>query len=238
MLGRAAAVGVDTVVAVSVDLASAHATVRLADRTWPARVIPAVGVHPVQPHLFPSEDAWRQLAHLAEQDVVGAIGECGVDDASPTEPRIQLATLERLGGLAARLDRPLLLHMRGTALIEAALDAIATARCRGVVHYFVGDAALAARYLARGLLIAVGKPVTRPENATLRDAIAGIPIDRLLLETDTYPVAGRTTEPADTRLVAGAIAELRGITVEEVAGATSDNLERLLGRQGSPNRAS
>jgi TatD DNase family protein len=55
-----------------------------------------------------------------------------------------------------------------------------------------------------------------------------VPLDRLLLETDTYPLPGRTTEPSDLRLVADAVAELKGLSPEQVAAATTANLERLL----------
>ena len=100
---------------------------------------------------------------------------------------------------------------------------------RSAIHYFVGGPDLANRYLAAGLWLSVGKPVARVEHAGLRAAIREAPLDRLLVETDTYPIPGRTTEPADVRLVALAVATLKGLSLERVAAATTANFARLVG---------
>jgi TatD DNase family protein len=233
MLERAAAAGVGTVVAVSVDRDSAERTVGLAHRR--VRVVPAVGLHPAR-LTGPVDDAvWAALVALAGDWRVGAIGECGVDADGPADAAAQLAALGRQAALAAARRRPLLLHLRGSdELVDRALATVAGEGARAVVHYFVGGAALAERYLAAGLAIAVGKPVTRAENAGLRAAVAAIPLERLLLETDTYPLPGRTTEPADVRTVAEAVAALKGLSPDEVARATGANLERLLGEPAAP----
>jgi len=97
-----------------------------------------------------------------------------------------------------------------------------------VLHYFVGEAELARRALDLGLFLSVGKPVTRVENEHLRRAVATVPLDRLLLETDSYPLPGRTTEPADVGLVAMAVARLLGRPVETIAEVTTANLLRML----------
>jgi TatD DNase family protein len=228
MLERAWRAGVGTVVAVSVDLESARRTVGLTHAL--VRVVPAVGLHPARLGGPVDDAAWAALAEVAGDGRVGAIGECGVDADGPAEAVDQIGCLARHAALAAARDRPLLLHLRGPdALIAPALAVVGEAGARGVVHYFVGGPELAERYLAAGLEIAVGKPVTRAENGALRAAVATIPLDRLLLETDTYPMAGRTTEPADVRLVAGAVAGLKSLAVEEVARVTGENLERLIG---------
>ncbi|HEV8633917.1 MAG TPA: TatD family hydrolase [Chloroflexota bacterium] len=230
MLARAFRAGVGTIVAVSVDLASAERTIKLAGRY--ASVVAAVGLHPAQLEAIPFEERWLALERLAEAPEVEAIGECGVDETeAKTTGMVQLAVFARHCRLAVRLGKPLLLHLVGEALIPAALGTLAATGVpaeRAVVHYFAGDAAVAQRYLEAGLLISVGKPVTRPENAALREAVRAVPLDRLLLETDTYPLPGRTTEPSDLRLVADAVAELKGLSPEQVAAATTANLERLL----------
>jgi TatD DNase family protein len=225
MLNRAAAAGVGTVVAVSVDLESAVRTVGLAHPR--VRIVPAVGLHPAR-LAGPVDDAlWAEVVEVARDGRVGAIGECGVDSEGVADAATQLASLAHHAALAAAGDLPLLLHLRGPDdLIERALAIVADEGARGLVHYFVGGAGLAERYLDAGLSISVGKPVTRV--AALRAVVAGIPLERLLLETDTYPIEGRTTEPRDVRAVAAAVAELNGMSVDEVARATSSNLERLL----------
>ena len=230
MLSRAFQAGVGTIVAVSVDLASAHRTIALAGRY--ASVVAAVGLHPSQLEAMPLEEPWLALERLAQAPEVEAIGECGVDETeAKTTGMVQLAVFARHCRLAVRLGKPLLLHLVGEALIPAALGTLAAAGVpprRAVVHYFVGDAADARRYLEAGLLLSVGKPVTRPPNAALREAVRAIPLDHLLLETDTYPLPDRTTQPADLPLVARAVADLKGLPPERVAEATTANLERLL----------
>jgi TatD DNase family protein len=229
MLDRAADAGVTTVVAVSVDLESAARTLTL--RHPRVRIVPAVGLHPGRIK-GPVEDAeWAVLAELARRPDVGAIGECGLDPEGPADATIQLEALERHAALAAARRLPLLLHLRGpAALMGRALAIVADECARGVVHYFVGDRELAERYLAAGLSIALGKPVTRADQTSLREAVRDvIPLNRLLLETDTYPMPDRVTEPADVRLVANALAELKGLPLETVATATTANLEQLLG---------
>jgi len=230
MLDRAAEAGVECVVGVSVDLPSARRTLELAGR-FQTQVCAAVGLHPGHLTAMPDDATWAALEQLAEHPMVRAIGECGVEgvDGKASE-LVQLAALTRQARIARELGLPLLLHLRGDELIGPALGAVASAGVaeRSVAHYFVGDHQLADRYLEAGLLIALGKPVTRVENTALRQAVAAIPLSRLLLETDTYPLPGRTTEPRDVRLVAEAIAELKGLAVEEVAQATGENLARLL----------
>ena len=98
---------------------------------------------------------------------------------------------------------------------------------RAVVHYFVGDATLAERYLELGCSISVGKPVTRAAEAALRAAATRLPLERLLLETDTYPLPGRATEPRDVSLVCATIAALRDLTPHQVAASTTENFLRL-----------
>jgi TatD DNase family protein len=227
MLARAEVVGVRRIVAVSVDVESARRTAALADRH--NGVSAAVGLHPAHTQGMPSDAEWAELERLAEEPAVAAIGECGVDPGGQISGLAQLAVLARHCRLAARLDKPLLLHLVGDELIGPALGTLAAAGIppgRAVAHYFQGNAFEAHRLLDAGLLLSVGKPITRLPH--LRDAVREVPLDALLLETDTYPLPGRTTEPADVRLVAEAIAEVKQLPIETVADATSANLERLL----------
>lgn len=233
MLDRAGLAGVEAVVAVSVDLASAGRTVAIARaRAVAPRVIAAVGFHPVYLRALPTDADLRALEDLAREPVVGFVGEIGVDTVDARLPwSDQVDLLRAQLALARRVQKPVNLHLRGG--IEpalAGLESEGSAAIGGVFHYFVGDEDLARRILDCGLRLSVGKPVTRSENVGLRRAIRQIPLDRLLLETDTYPLPGRTTEPADVRHVAQAVADLKGLPVEEVAAATSENVRRL--RQG------
>ena len=225
MLGRAASAGVRRVVAVSVDAESGRRTLALAERH--AGVSAAVGLHPAELRGMPSDDAWAEWEGLAER--AEAVGECGVDAGGAASGMLQLAVLARQCRVAARLGKAVLLHLVGEELVGPALGVLASTGVlpgRAVAHYFQGDQFEAQRLLEAGVLISVGKPVTRV--AHLREAVREVPLGWLLLETDTYPLPGRTTEPADVRLVAEAVAEVKGMSVQEVAEATSATLERLL----------
>lgn len=236
LLERARAAGVVRIVGVPLDLATSEQTIDLA-RAHP-EVVAAVGIHPARLDETFGPAALDRLARLAEDPRVGLIGEIGLDTVEAALPvERQLGAFEDVLRLARRLGRPVILHLYGSTAYDQALE---TLRRIGlpwpgaIVHYFAGDPALATRLLDQGLMISVGKPVTRPDRVCLRAAIRQVPLDRLLVETDAYPLPGRKTEPADVRLVVEAIAQLIGQPPERVAERTTENLERLLdaGRSG------
>jgi len=133
---------------------------------------------------------------------------------------------------------PLILHQQGQSAelhCQAILQKMRQKRGQAarlgipvIVHYFVGDLPGATRWLDLGCALSVGKPITRPENAALREAVAAIPLERLLLETDTYPLPGRTTEPAHLLQIAQAVADLKHLPIETIAEQTTVNFCRLL----------
>ena len=232
IVARARARDVHLLVAVSIDLASSRRSIDLAAQF--VGVVAAVGFHPswLTAPLTPADLA--ALEQLARHPSVGFIGEIGLDGVeAKLSVEDQRQAFRAQLDLADRLSLPVNLHIRDAfpaAIAELAARGLPSAGA--VVHYFVGDPALAGRLLDLGLYLSVGKPVIRPENAALRAAIRGIPLDRLLLETDAYPLPGRTTEPADIGDIAREVAHLRGCSLEEVARATTDNLRRLLGARG------
>jgi TatD DNase family protein len=229
LVRQAAAAGVERIVAVSVDLLSARATIELARRE--PLVVAAVGFHPSRLTTVPSAAEMAELAALAEEPVVGFIGEIGLDAVERrADLDVQLATLRMELDIARAVHKPVNFHVQGAFdLLLTLFEPNGLPTPGTVVHYFVGDAALADRLLRHGVYLSVGKPVTRPANADLREALRRVPLDRLLLETDSYPLPGRTTEPRDVRQVADAVAQLKGVALEDVAAATSANLAHLLG---------
>jgi TatD DNase family protein len=226
MLTRARRGGVRHFLAVGGDLASSARAVGLAARR--RGVLAAVGVHPTRVGGLDLPRAMAELRRLARQPGVAAIGEVGLDDSRPESPGEQEAFFSACLELAAELDLALALHLvgaheRGRTLLRSAPAG------RRVVHYFQGDWSLAESYLELGCCISVGKPVTRSEHLLLREAVRQVPLDRLLLETDTYPLPGRTTEPRDVMLICQAVAELKKLSFDAVAEATTDNYLRLFG---------
>jgi TatD DNase family protein len=229
MVSWAAAAGVRELLTIGTNLATSRAGLRLA-RRYPS-VRAAVGIHPTQlgGPASAGDAALQQLRGLLTAGATdprmirpAALGEVGLDDGAPDLPA-QARFLAAVLVLAAEFSLPLVLHvMGGPATHEAAVQLVQQQPgVRVVAHYFVGGPDLARHYLAAGCWLSVGRPVTRHSEAAVRAAVPTIPPDRLLLETDTYPLPGRSTEPRDVTTVCAAVAELRGEQYAEVAQATT-----------------
>lgn len=230
VLGRAAAAGVGWVVCAGVDLPSSERAVALAQR-FPG-LLAAVGLHPT--HLRGGEGVaeLRALAALARGRRVVALSEVGLDGVEARAPLgVQRRIFTDLLRLAADADLPVIYHDRAAGDDALALLVAAGLAARAVHHYFVGGPAEAMAALAAGVCLSLGKPLAKAGAAydPLREVARSAPLDRLLLETDTYPLPGRTTEPADARQVAGALAALRGRAFADVAAATTATFARLVG---------
>jgi TatD DNase family protein len=213
-------------------LTSSRAAVRLAERH--RAIWATVGAHPHGARHV-AEATVRAFAELADRPVVVGIGEIGLDYYRDLSPRdVQREVFRRLLELAAEHRLPVVLHNReSTDDLLAILRAAGSAH-RGVLHSFLGDAALARTFLDLGLHLGIGGPITFPKNGALRDAVGQIPLERLLLETDCpyltpVPYRGRRNEPMYVRCVAETIAQLKGVSVDEVAERTTDNAVRLFG---------
>ena len=227
MLARARDAGVHHFLSVGVDAGSSFGSIELAQRE--SDVLAAVGVHPTRVGATTSVGYMRELA---QQPRVAAIGEVGLDDSMGAEHLPdQIAFLGACLKLAAELDKAVVLHVIG-AHRQAAHILSGYRAVRTVVHYFQGDGDLAWMYLGLGCHISVGKPVTRPDRVELRKAVRGIPLDRLLLETDTYPLPGRTTEPRDVVEICQAVADLHEVSFEAVAEVTKAHYVRLFAPEG------
>ncbi len=236
VLDRAAAVGVAGVVLVGIDFASSDAAVGLAGTD--SRVRAAVGLHP---HFA---DRWdgvgaRRLRRLAELPEVVAVGECGLDfyrNLSSREAQ-RRAFLEQIR-LACEVGKPLVVHDRDAhrEVVDLLADAGAEA-VGGVMHCFSGDLGHARACLELGFHLGVAGTVTYPRATSLREVVARVPGDRLLLETDSpylspEPYRGRPNEPARVTLVAERVASLRGTDTARVARETTSNATRLFVGRG------
>ena len=230
MVSRGAAVGVRQLLTIGVDLETSRAALRLAGRH--PGVLAAVGIHPTRLHnLPPGGGDTSDLRALLDRKPA-AIGEVGLDEGAPDLDG-QRQFLAGCFGLAEEHGLPLVLHVVGApAIHETALTIVRQhPRVRTVAHYFVGGPGLARRYLEAGCWISVGRPATRLRDAAVRAAVPAIPLDRLLLETDTYPLPGRTTEPRDVVSVCAAVAELTERSYGEVAAATTANFNEFVAGQ-------
>ena len=228
LLQRARQAGVVYFLTVGVDLASSAQAVLLAQQH--AGLYAAVGCHPLYLGSGFSVNDQTRLYELARQHPeVVAIGETGIDLAEAQAPlEIQQHAFRLQVQLAQQLGLPLILHHQKAESYCQDILRAAGAGKDVIVHYFVSDLASACRWLDLGCTLSVGRPVTRHENIALRKAVAAIPLERLLLETDTYPLPDRATEPAHVLQVAEVVAELKGIALEAAAEQTTANFCRLL----------
>lgn len=216
VLCRAAEAGVAAVLNVGFDLPSSRLAVELA-RDYPA-LFAAVGIHPHDAS-DADEEALAAIAELAAAPRVVAIGETGLDffrNLSP--PPRQREAFARFIGLAAELQKPLIVHCReAQEEVLAVLDANRAGDQPVVMHCFAGDVAFAEQCLQRGFYLGLAGTVTYPKSPALREVAACAPAERLLMETDCPwlpPQAhrGQRNEPAYVRLVAETVAAARGIT--------------------------
>ncbi|GAB4256739.1 MAG: YchF/TatD family DNA exonuclease [Deferrisomatales bacterium] len=232
VLGRARDAGVGAVITVGTDPVDSRAAAALAQRT--PEVWATVGVHP---HDAGSLEApvLDDLAALARSPKVVAWGEIGLDYYRDRAPRDRQRRWFREQLARAReLELPVVIHDR-----EAHEDCLAILRrdgrgLRGVFHCFSGDEALAREVLALGFYLSVPGTVTYPKNERLRQVVAAVPLERLLLETDCpflspQPVRGKTNEPAHIVHTARAVAEIRGLAVADVARITTRASRELFG---------
>ena len=239
MLDRAARAGVHTLLTVGVDVLSSTRAVALAQQYCASHgVVAAVGLHPAFLHADIShetiEHSFGSIAQLAqaEPERVVAIGEIGLDTIDARAPLdFQASVFRGQLLLAHEQGLPVVLHVQGTEAIVMVQDILAGEGIGVgvVVHYFKGDIEEARRWLDLGCSISVGRPVTRVENTLLRSAIASpaLPLERMLAETDTYPLPGRKTEPADVVGVFEAVAALKRLSVSETAQQIMMNFRRI-----------
>jgi TatD DNase family protein len=223
------------VVGVGRDLAAAHAAVALA-RSAPDRVCACVGIHPHDAVTW-TEQAHNELRTLASASDVAAVGEIGLDyhyDHSPRE--VQREVFASLIGLARELKKPIVVHTRSApADTLAVLERERASEVGGIIHCFSEDRAFAARALDLGFDLSFSGIVTFKSARAVHDVAAWAPLDRILLETDSpylapVPLRGKQSEPAHVVHTARCVAQLRGISMQELCEATLSNTQRRFGK--------
>ena len=232
LLERAREAGVGGVIAIGsgYGIGPNAGAVHLADRY--GDVWATAGVHPHDAKEWDELSARAIEGWLAHARVV-AVGECGLDYHYEHSPReAQRECLRAQIRLARNVELPLVIHVRSSPDSRDALDELIrifdeedASRCGGVIHCFTGDLPFARECMARGFDISFSGILTFKNAQELRDVAAALPLDRLLIETDSpllapVPHRGKRNEPGYLVYVADCLAELHATTREDIAART------------------
>jgi len=229
VLKHAREAGVAKMLVVGVTDEDSARAIALAGRR-PQTLRATVGLHPHDADR--GQPALKRLAELAEDPIVVAIGECGLDQfKSTTTPAEQEHTLRFQIELARTRNLPMIFHVRN-AFPEFWRILADYPGTRGVVHSFTAGPPELQAALERGLFIALNGIMTFTRDERQLAAAKQVPLDRLLLETDCpflapVPLRGRRNEPAYITHTAEFLAKLRGESLDELSAATTKNAEAL-----------
>jgi TatD DNase family protein len=239
VVGAAREAGVERLLAPGWDLASSRAGLDLAARV--PGIPTAAGIHP-HAAAGADDEAWTEVARLASDPRVVALGETGLDYYHDQSLEGQSRQRERFAwqlALAARERLPVVIHTR-----QAEADTLDLIRrfpgVVGVLHCFTESWELAAAALDQGYYVSISGIVTFRNAENVREVALRVPDDRLLVETDCpwlapVPHRGRPNQPAYVADTAAFLAQLRGTTAEELAATTTANFRRLFARTAGPH---
>ncbi len=240
VIQRAREAGVEYIVTIGTTVESSRDAVMLAEKY--DFIYAAIGIHPheVKDVLHP---AYEVLRHFAKHKKVVAYGEIGLDYYYEHSPRSdQKRKFRDMLREARELDLPVIIHDRDAH--EDTLRILSeewSPELGGVMHCFSGDLAMARKVIEMGFSISIAGPVTFPKAEALREVVKRIPIEHMLVETDSpylapQPVRGKRNEPAHVRHTAEMIAQVKGLSFDDVARITSFNAMQLFGIGKIPER--
>lgn len=234
VLARARAAGVTRLAVIGTRAADSEAAADLAGRE--PGVVAVAGIHPNDVAEAEAGE-WERIERLVESGRVAAVGETGLDwYRTSAPPALQREWFDRHLRLAQRCSLPVVIHTRES--IRDTLDMLRAAVDRGplqpILHSFTGTAAEAAEAVELGCHLGFAGMVTFRSSVALREVARAVPLDRLLVETDSpflapEPLRGRRNEPANVVHTARCLALARGESLEAFAAATTANARRVFG---------
>lgn len=189
----------------------------------------ALGIHPENVENYTLDDIKFIEDNLNNPKIV-AIGEIGLDyHYSKENKNEQIKLLELQLGLAEKYDMPVIIHSRDAT--EDTINTLKKYKVKGVIHSFSGSLETAKIYIKMGYLLGINGVVTF-KNCNLKDTLKEIPIDKIVLETDSpyltpVPYRGKQNNPSHILDIAKFIAEVYGVSLKEVAIITSENGQNL-----------
>lgn len=223
--------GIEYIVNVGANLKSTAASIALAQK-YPF-IYAAAGVHPSDTGEL-DEEVFLRLKEQCLLEKVVAVGEIGLDYYwDNVERSVQKFWFERQLDLAREMKKPVIIHSR-----DAAKDTfdIMTAKnaeeLGGVVHCYSYSPEMALDYIKMGFYIGVGGVVTFQNGKKMKEVVEAVPMERLLLETDSpylspVPNRGKRNTSLNLPYVAQKIAEIKGISYDEVVAVTADNAKKM-----------
>jgi TatD DNase family protein len=234
VLARARIAGVTRMAVIGTRAADSEAAAELAGRE--PGIVAAAGIHPNDvAEAEPGE--WDRIERLAGSGRVAAVGETGLDWYRTTAPpELQREYFDRHLRLAQRLSLPVVIHTRESLrdTLDMLREAIGRGPLRPVLHSFTGTPEEAAEAIELGCHLGFAGMVTFRSSAALREVATGVPLDRLLVETDSpflapEPFRGKRNEPANVVHTARCLALARGESLDLFAAATTANARRVFG---------
>lgn len=223
--------GIELLMEIGADMPSSRRAVELAKK-YPF-IYAAVGVHPHDTCDMTEKDI-EELAALAAEPKVKAIGEIGLDyHYMNTDKHLQKKWFERQMQLTMELEMPFIIHDRDShADCLEILRKFDLKKVGGVMHCFSGSVEMAKEIIKMGMVISLGGPVTFKNARHSVDVAREIPLDKILIETDSpylapEPLRGKRNSPEFVRFVAEKIAEIKGESFETVARVTKENAMKL-----------
>ncbi len=241
LVARAKAAGVETLVTISTHVAKLETLLEIAERF--DDVFCSVGTHP---HYADEERGIpaRELVRLSAHPKVVAIGEAGLDyHYQKSSAEAQAEGFREHIKAARETGLPLEIHARDAD--EDTIDILESAHKQdgpfpAVLHCYTGGRELAMRAMDLGLYISFSGVVTFKKSEALRDIVREVPLERILVETDSpylapVPFRGKTNEPAHVVHTAAVVAEARGLSAEALAHATTENFFRFYTKAKRPN---
>ena len=236
IINESISVGIDRIVQVGYSAEQSRWCVRLAE-IWDKNVLAAVALHPNEAPIVKDLEAdLAEIEALARHPRVRAIGETGLDffRTPPELQERQKYSFARHIELAKKLDKALVIHDRDAH--RAVLDTLyeVGAPEKTVFHCFSGDREMAEECIAKGYILSFAGTVTFKNAPQLREALAIVPVDQLLVETDSpflapSPHRGALNTPAQIPTILRAMAAERGDDVADLARAIRENGERIFG---------
>lgn len=232
VLQKAKEYGVERMVTIGTDEQTSAAAAQIASRN-PGRVYHTVGAHPSDVDRF-GEAELAEIERLARETGPKAIGEIGLDHYHESDRAKQIVVFERMIALARSLSLPIVIHDRDA---HEDVHRVLSEKAKGLkilMHCYSAGPAFVERFMELGCVFSIAGPVTFKNGQEHRDAVAKIPLDRLVVETDSpyltpMPHRGQRNEPAYVKFTAEKVAEVKGVSLEELAERTTQNACNFFG---------